>query len=427
VIVRARTILPVAKPPIEDGAVVVVDGNISKVGRWNDIAPDANEHAVHDLGEVILLPGLVNAHCHLDYTDMAGRVPPQKSFVDWIKLITSAKSEWSYTEFAESWLRGARMLLETGTTTVADMEAVPELLPEVWSATPLRVVSFLEMTGVKSRRDPAMIVRDASAVIRSLPNDRCRAGLSPHAPYSTVPELLRLSAGVAREHNWPVCTHVAESRQEFDMFVHARGEMFEWLRRNERDMADCGRGTPVEHLDQIGLLSHSLIAVHANYLADGDADLLGRRGVSVAHCPRSHAYFQHDPFPFRELSRANVNICLGTDSLATVYKKRSDAVRLSMFDEMAAFADKHPDVDARTVVGLATLNGARALGLAGEAGEISPGAYADIIAIPYRGKTADAWSAAVHHKGEIAAGMIAGEWAMAPAEAASSSNIPAVV
>lgn len=413
-ILRARTILPIARRPIEDGAVVVAGGHITKVGRWKDIAPDVGRHPLSDLGDVILLPGLINAHCHLDYTDMAGRVPPQKSFVNWIKLITAAKAEWSYTEFAESWIRGARMLLESGTTTVADMEAVPELLPEVWSATPLRVISFLEMTGVKSRRDPAMILREAVDVIRSLPNGRCRGGLSPHAPYSTVPQLLRLSVASARDNAWPVCTHVAESQQEFDMFVHARGEMFEWLRRNERDMADCGRGTPVQHLEHSGLLSDNLIAVHANYLAEGDVALLGKRRVSVAHCPRSHAYFQHDPFPFRELSRANVNICLGTDSLATVFKKRSETVRLSMFDEMAAFAAAHPDVEARSVVTMATINGAKALGLAGKAGEISPRTFADLIAIPYDGKIKNAWDAIVHHQGEVTATMIAGEWAIGP-------------
>jgi len=110
---------------------------------------------VLDLGEVILLPGLVNAHCHLDYTGMAGEFLPPKSFTDWIKLITAAKGGWTYSDFAQSWLNGAQMLLRNGTTTVADFENVPELLPEVWNATPLRVFSFLEMTGVKAAATPA--------------------------------------------------------------------------------------------------------------------------------------------------------------------------------------------------------------------------------------------------------------------------------
>jgi len=150
-ILRARVLLPVRRPPIDDGAVVVCGDRIAAVGRWRHVRGQHSGPA-RDLGEQILLPGLVNAHCHLDYTDMAGLFPPRNSFCDWIKLITTEKGLWTYSDFATSWLNGARMLLRTGTTTVGDIEAVHELLPEVWEATPLRVFSFLEMTGVRSRR-----------------------------------------------------------------------------------------------------------------------------------------------------------------------------------------------------------------------------------------------------------------------------------
>ncbi|MDB6125745.1 MAG: metal-dependent hydrolase, subgroup, partial [Pedosphaera sp.] len=149
-LLRARVILPISKPPIENGAISITGNRIQSVGKWKDLSRKRGE--VIDLGEVILLPGLVNAHCHLDYTDMAGQFPPPKTFTDWIKLITTGKGTWDYSEFAISWLNGAKMLLRTGTTTVGDIEAIPELLPEVWSSTPLRVFSFLEMTGVKRRR-----------------------------------------------------------------------------------------------------------------------------------------------------------------------------------------------------------------------------------------------------------------------------------
>ena len=171
-----------------------MSGNsIRAVGPWSDLGAEAGEE-VFDLGEVILLPGLVNAHCHLDYTDMAGELPPPKTFTDWIPLITAAKTAWSYSDYAHSWLHGAHMLLQTGTTTVADIEAMPDLLPEVWDATPLRVFSFLEMTGIRARREPEEILREAVEKIDSLSHARCRASLSPHAPYSTLPELLRCSA-----------------------------------------------------------------------------------------------------------------------------------------------------------------------------------------------------------------------------------------
>ncbi|MBI3192689.1 MAG: hypothetical protein HYZ36_08485, partial [Pedosphaera parvula] len=110
---RARVVLPVAQPPLDDGAVVISGGRVASVGRWTDVKR-ANPHRVIDLGDAVLLPGLINAHCHLDYTDMAGELVPTRHFTDWIKDITTAKASWSYTEFAQSWLNGARMLLRHG-------------------------------------------------------------------------------------------------------------------------------------------------------------------------------------------------------------------------------------------------------------------------------------------------------------------------
>src|SRR2546426_2350167 len=154
-ILRARLVLPISRPPVRDGAVVVGGDKIIAVGAWRETSGNFAGQ-VTDLGEVVLMPGLVNAHCHLDYTNMAGQFSPPKVFTDWIKLITSAKAEWGYSDFAESWLNGAGMLVRTGTTTVADIETLPLLLPQVWEATPLRVFSFLELTGVKSRHQPRL-------------------------------------------------------------------------------------------------------------------------------------------------------------------------------------------------------------------------------------------------------------------------------
>ncbi len=178
-IIRSKIILPISTAPISNGAVFVFRNRIAKVGSWNELKSERGP--VVDLGESILLPGLINAHCHLDYTEMAGMISPTKSFSDWIKAILALKAAWSYSEYAHSWIAGAKMLLRSGTTTVVDIETVPELLPEVWSATPLRVFSLLELTNVKSRLSAAKIVHEATTKINSLKDKKCRAGLSPHA------------------------------------------------------------------------------------------------------------------------------------------------------------------------------------------------------------------------------------------------------
>jgi len=412
-ILRARVVFPVTRPPIEDGAVVVSGGHVAAVGPWRQLRREFTG-PLRDLGEVVLLPGLINAHCHLDYTHMAGLFPPQKSFCDWIKLITTEKAQWIFSDYAESWIAGARMLLQSGTTTVADIEAVPELLPEVWNATPLRVLTFLEMTGVRSRREPKAILAEAVAVMDVQPPHRGDTGLSPHAPYSTSPLLLEKTAALARKRQLRLVTHIAESATEFEMFTQGRGEMFDWLRRNRRDMSDCDGRSPVQHLARCNALGPHLLAVHVNHLAPGDAALLARKRVSVVHCPSSHDYFRHREFPRRELARAGVNLCLGTDSLASFRKQRGWETKLSLFQEMRAFATKHPDVSAKQILQMTTLNAARALGLAGKAGEIRTGAFADLIALPLPEKLPEICSAIVQHSGDVAASMIGGEWAKTP-------------
>jgi cytosine/adenosine deaminase-related metal-dependent hydrolase len=412
-ILRARVVVPVLQPPIENGAVVISHDRIRAVGLWPDLRPRQTGEMV-DFGEVMLVPGLVNAHCHLDYTDMAGLLPPPKTFTDWIHLMIAAKAQWEYPDYARSWLNGARMLVQTGTTTVADIEAVPDLLPEVWNATPLRVFSFLEMTGIRARREPRAVLREAVERIESLAHPRCRASLSPHAPYSTLPELLRLSAREARKNRWRITTHVAESAQEYEMFVHKRGAMYDWLKRNERDMSDCGLGSPVEHLARNRMLGANLLAVHANYLGRRDAVLLAERKVSVVHCPRSHFYFKHRPFPLGKLLKAGVNVCLGTDSLATVYKTPREKPELNLFGEMRALARAHPKLQPKKILQMATVNGAKALGLTGRIGELSKNAFADLIAIPFAGKRAEAFEAAVNFTGHVRASMIGGQWAIMP-------------
>jgi cytosine/adenosine deaminase-related metal-dependent hydrolase len=411
-LLRARVVLPMTQSPIENGGVLVRGDRISAVGRWKEFGEFSAAQVV-DLGETVLLPGLINSHCHLDYTDMAGQITRPKSFPDWIKELLALKAQWSYSDYAQSWLRGAKMLLQTGTTSVADIEAVPELLPEVWSATPLRIFSFLEMTGVKSRRSAWDILHEAVDKVDSLPPAGGSPGLSPHAPYSTSPELIELSAELARQRNWRITTHVSESLAEFEMFMHRRGPLFNWL-KNQRSMSDCGLGSPIQHLERHGLLGSNLLAVHVNYLGSGDAFLLGQNQVSVVHCPRSHFYFQHDPFPRQELTAAGVNVCLGTDSLVSVQRARRQKPELDLFAEMRAFAAGEKDLRPETILQMVTVNAARALGMSGKIGEITEGSFADLIAVPVSADIADTCEAVLHHSGKVSASMIKGQWAVEP-------------
>lgn len=386
-ILRARCLVPMSGPPIENGAVRFEEGRVRWIGRWPECAQTMVEAGtpVVDLGEVALIPGLVNGHCHLDYTNMAGQILPPRHFPDWVKTILSFKSHWSFSEYAESWLKGARMLLNSGTTTVADIESVPELPPETWNATPLRIFSFCEVTGVKSQRQPDEILREALEWIQNLPKFPGKeAGLSPHALYSTTPELMEKAAKLGRERGLRLCSHLAESEAEFQMFCDGKGPFYDWL-KGQRNMADCGKGSPVRLAGGYGLLGENFLAVHVNYLGAGDAELLGESRSSVVHCPRSHEYFGHAAFPYAELKKAGVNICLGTDSLASALKIGGANPELNLWGEMRLFARKNPSVSPREILELVTLNGAAALGKADELGALADGTLADAVAVTYSG------------------------------------------
>ena len=160
---HSRIAVPVNGPPIEDAVVCVSGERVAWVGRRADVPATLLDDEEKDLGEVILLPGLINAHCHLDYTGMAGQISPPRSFTDWIKSMVSLKGTWSLGEFESSWQSGAEMLLRSGTTTVADIEAVPELIPAAWERTPLRVHSFRELINVRSRVPAGEMVERAVA------------------------------------------------------------------------------------------------------------------------------------------------------------------------------------------------------------------------------------------------------------------------
>ena len=221
-ILRARIVVPISRPPIADG-FVRVDGNyIIEVGAWADVK---NKSEAVDLGEVILLPGLVNAHCHLDYTDFVGAVPTPRSFTDWINAIVDLKADVDDAAHRESWLHGAAQCLRHGTTTLGNIETRPDFLPELWAATPLRLVSFLELIVIRAQSDAAQAVADATDWIASHKPPSGHAGLSPHAPYTTKPDLLEACAAT----DLPLVMHLAESAEEDEMFRQGSGPLYERL------------------------------------------------------------------------------------------------------------------------------------------------------------------------------------------------------
>ena len=302
-----------------------------------------------------------------------------------------------------------------GTTSVCNLEAFPELLPKL-PPPPLRTWWFLELIDLRSRVDTEALMAGALAFFEGREGWLGGFGLNPHAPYTASPELFRLCNACGTRFGMPLTTHIAESAEEEAMFARSEGNLYDFFNKLGRPMDDCGQHSAFSRAVHSGLIGPGWLLAHANELDEPDFALIAATPGDwhIVHCPQSHAYFQHRPFAWKRLEVLGVNLCLGTDSLASVYKARRQSVELSLFEEMRALAQAHPWLSARSIVRLVTLNGARALGLQGRIGELSEGSFADLIALPFVGRPAEVHDAILHHAGDVTASMIDGRWAIAP-------------
>lgn len=373
-IIRARVVAPMAGEPIDDGAVVVEGNKIAGAGRFADMRRTYTGEVL-DLGEQILLPGLINAHCHLDYTMLRDKIGPQRSFADWIVAINAAKAALSEIDYVEAITAGLAEARQYGTTTLLNLEAFLELLPRL-PCPPLRVWWCAEMIDVRKPVDAREVFERLRGAFYSHPDWLGGIGLAPHALYTASSQLYRDASEIARNEGVPFTTHLAESSEEMQMFRDARGPAFDFLKSIGRPMADCGRETPLSLVIRQQAITQDWIAAHLNELGEGDFELLARAPkFHIVHCPRSHRFFGHAPFAFQQLRNLGFNICLGTDSLASNSS-------LSLFAEMRELQRKETGLAPRDLVEMVTIHAAAAISEKSTLGQISAGFHADMIAIP---------------------------------------------
>jgi cytosine/adenosine deaminase-related metal-dependent hydrolase len=376
-IIRARTVLTMAGSVIENGAVAVEQNRIAEAGAARDILTGAGDEVL-DLGEVVLMPGLINAHCHLDYTMMRHAIAPPKSFTSWVQRINAIKRSLDSADYLAAIERGFAELRRWGTTAVCNIEAFPELMVKL-APSPIRTWWFYEMIDIRHRVTTEDVVAGALSFFQHRANSLDSFGLSPHAPYTASVSLYQLANACATAFTMPLTTHVAESAEEFAMFHRGSGPLYEFMHSLERPMSDCGYDTPFGHLWKTGAIHGGWLLAHMNDLIEEDFQLLASlprgTGPTVVHCPGSHRYFGHAPFPFRRLHELGVNICVGTDSLASTES-------LSLFEELRRLSDAEPWLTGEQLLRTVTTNPARALGRRGTLGRIQPGALADLIALP---------------------------------------------
>jgi cytosine/adenosine deaminase-related metal-dependent hydrolase len=364
-------VVPVSRPPIAGGRVAVEGGRVVWVGAPGDAGEPAGEE--HDLGPGVLLPGLVNAHCHLELSHLAGLDRTVAGgLVPWVEALMAQRGRTEEEGIRAATRKAIRQLESTGTVAVGDVSNTLRHL-DLLEASGLRAVVFYEMIGF----DPAKAAATLAGADKVLSLSRhaplrTRIRLAAHAPYSVSPALF---AGIV-ERGGPASLHLAESPAEKQLVASGDGEWRAFLdRRGLGAVPFDARGqSPVAYADGLGALRAGTVCAHCVQVDDADCATLAARGVFVALCPRSNRALGTGTAPVPRLIAAGVRLCLGTDSLAS-------AATLDLLEEMALLQAQFPDLDPAAIVHMATAGGAQALGLEG-LGAIESGASADLAFAP---------------------------------------------
>jgi cytosine/adenosine deaminase-related metal-dependent hydrolase len=413
-IVRARVVVTMDGAPIKNGAVAVSGDRIVDVGKFPEVSARYSGQKIIDLGEQVLLPGLINAHCHLDYTCLRGKIPRQKSFTDWIRAINTEKSKLSPQDYIASIREGFAEAKQFGTTTIANLTAFPELIRQL-PAPPIRTWWFAELIDVRSPNRTNELVDSAIESLRFAQN----YGLAPHALFTASKNLYQRCEEAGKDVL--LTTHLAESREEMEMFRDGSGPLYKFMENIGCDMGDCGHETPLERFFKVRDSSTALhsarndndwLVAHLNELTESDFELLEKvkRKFHVVHSPRSHDYFGHSRFQSERLRRLGFNICLGTDSLASNES-------LSLFAEMRAFQRSEPEISPEKIFEMVTVNPASAVRQQNTLGRIRLGFRADLIAIPWR-EGRDLFGEIVAFDGEV-------DWTMVNGRTQSTQSLAA--
>jgi cytosine/adenosine deaminase-related metal-dependent hydrolase len=356
----ARWILPVDTPALLGGTVTIEGDRIVAV------EPRGTRTADVDLGNVAVIPGLVNAHTHLDLSAFTTPIHFDGDFTNWLRAVIAHRRAQAAEQVIAAVRAGLDESLRAGVTLLGDI-AGQGLSWDLLVDSPCRAIVFFEMLGLREER-AAQQCREASAwLTRTRETANCRRGLSPHAPYSVRSSLFFFPS----HQGVPAAIHLCESREEMDLLFSRRGPFIDLL----KELGAWDADSLVSGPEDVLRLTRGLVPaiyVHCNYLwprapfpANGN----------VVYCPRTHSHFNHRPHPFRDFLSHGIRVALGTDS-------RTSNPDLDLLAEARFIHQRYPDFDGATLLRMATLAGAEALGWADETGSLTPGKSADLVAVP---------------------------------------------
>lgn len=381
----AAWVLPVVTPPIQDGAVLVDGERIAWVGRADaaPVSPDATR--VVALGNAVLLPGLVNAHTHLELTSLRGFLEGL-DFRTWLRTLTSVRREvLSRQDLLDAARLGLVEALRHGITTVADTTDSAVSLTAMRELG-VRGIGYVEVFGPDpAHRDDALaLLQERVTALRAGDTALVRVGVSPHAPYTVSASLFAATADYARAEQLPMAVHIAESAAETAFVCTGTGPFADALRARGIAVAPQAR-SPIALLERTGVLAARPLLIHAIRADDEDLARIAAHGATIVHCPISNAKLGHGVAPLDRMLAHGIATGLGSDSVASNDRMHllEEARQATLLHAIRAEA---PDsLSAEAALALATQGGAAALGLSTSIGTVEVGKDADLAAFSLDG------------------------------------------
>src|SRR5215207_4990206 len=369
VIFAAGTLIPISSPPLRDGGMLVRGGRIEGVGDLAGMGRENPDAEVRFFPNNTIIPGAVNAHAHLGFRRKDA--PEGATFSEWLDALIErlpAKEAWT----AEAASDCAREAIEAGTTYMAESSPYGECLPQLAEsgmAGSVYAEFFPHEIGTPEEA-VEFIVEKVRGLREGLP-ERVDAQVSVHSPYTVDPESSRLAARRTREMGWRLAIHLSESPEEVEFVRDGTGGLADIFGRN--GWGGVGL-SPVRYARDTELLAPETIAAHlATGVSEEDIEVLAQTGVAAAHCPRSNYFLGCGVSPVPAMIERGIRLGMGTDGLWS-------SPSMNLFEE-TLFAVKLHGMDGATGLELATLGGARALGIEDETGSIEPGKWADLVLV----------------------------------------------
>jgi len=384
VIYSARWVLPISSPPIQEGAIAIEGSRILAVGPRKQVIAAFSDARVHDFNQAAILPGLINAHSHLELTVMRGFLEKDETdFFAWLRKLTGARLEMTPQDLFVSATCGAIEAVCAGITCTGDSSSAASQSMLALREVGLRGIVYQESFGP----DPGLAgqnvanLREQLNEMATLETNLVRAGVSPHAPYTVSAPQLEMIARIAIDEKLPLMMHAAESKAEQSFVTEGTGPFAEGLKKRGIEWRAPGISS-ISYLSNHGILDAQPLLAHCINVDASDLERIKTNGAGIVHCPKSNSKLRHGRAPFAEFLRHGINTGLGSDSVAS--NNNCDLLEEARFATLTARTGGDA-ISPEQALFAATLGGAKAIRMDDEIGALKEGLQADLVVVNLAG------------------------------------------